>query len=91
MYVLKRSSRFKKDFKKICGRREFKENIFIDIIGKLQRGISLPVSYENHKLHGEFVGCMECHVQFDILLIYAVEEKAGIVHLLRIGTHPDLF
>jgi len=91
MYVLKRSGKFKKNFKKICRRKEFKEKVFLSIVQYLQKGHTLPTQYENHKLQDEFTGCMECHIQFDLLLIYMIDKKEKVVYFLRIGSHSDLF
>jgi len=91
MYIIKRSSRFKKDFKKTCNRKGFNEKFFIAVIEDIRKGKALPARCKNHKLHGEFVGCMECHLHPDILLIYMLDWKNGVLYLLRIGTHSDLF
>ena len=91
MYILKRSNRFKKDFKKIQKKKEFKEKTFLSVVQCLQKGRALSAQYENHKLQGEFTGCTECHIQFDLLLIYIIDKKEKVVYFLRIGSHSDLF
>jgi len=91
MYSLKRSKKFKRGFKKVSRRNDFEGSLFLLVVDKIQKGLPLAVKYKNHKLRGEFVGCMECHIQSDILLIYMVDIQKNIVYLLRIGSHADLF
>jgi mRNA interferase YafQ len=49
----------------------------------------LPASCKPHPLHGEYSGYMDCHVKFDLILIYRIE--GSILWLYRIGSHSDLF
>ncbi|MFZ4632149.1 MAG: type II toxin-antitoxin system YafQ family toxin [Patescibacteria group bacterium] len=90
MFLLKFSSRFKKDLKPYKRDRVFLielENV-LDILAD---GRGLPDKYLNHSLIGEFKGCFECHVRPDVLLIYKIEQSELIVLLLRIGSHSNLF
>ncbi|MDR2576190.1 MAG: type II toxin-antitoxin system YafQ family toxin [Treponema sp.] len=49
----------------------------------------LPASCNPHPLHGEYSGYMDCHVKFDLILVYRIE--GNILWLYRIGSHSDLF
>jgi mRNA interferase YafQ len=49
----------------------------------------LPIKYNNHKLSGKMNDCWECHIKYDILLIYKIENT--ILTLVNIGTHSKLF
>lgn len=49
----------------------------------------LPAKNRNHRLHGEYNGYWECHVEPDWLLIYKSTETELI--LVRLGRHTDLF
>ena len=49
----------------------------------------LPAKYKNHKLKGEYLGCLECHIEPDWLLIYEKTETEII--FARTGSHSDLF
>jgi len=91
MRVLKRSKKFKKDFKKVHGHKDFNEKTFFAVMECIQNNTPLPHIYKDHKLHGEFADCRECHIGHDILLIYSVREDEKVVYLLRIGSHSDLF
>jgi mRNA interferase YafQ len=65
-------------------------------IGKLEAVIALlateaelPTRMRDHALSGDWQGYRDCHIEPDWLLIYKVE--ASTVHLVRTGTHSDLF
>ncbi len=60
-----------------------------EIIGKLVAKEPLPKKYRNHRLHGKFVGRMECHIEPDWLLIYKIEVDK--IFFERTGAHSDLF
>lgn len=90
MFLLKFSSRFKKDLKL------YKHNqIFLveleKVLDLLAKGKDLPVKNLCHPLIGEFKGCFECHLRPDILLIYKIEKTELLVLLLRVGSHSNLF
>jgi mRNA interferase YafQ len=58
-------------------------------MGFLLEEKKLPEKYLDHELTGNYVGFRECHVKPDALLIYWTDDK--YVHLVRIGSHSDLF
>ncbi len=91
MYELKRSNKFKKDFKKLSKGSYFDVDVFVFIVEMIINTGILPAKYKNHKLQGEFIGCMECHIQPDVLLIYSLDKEERIINLLRIGSHSNLF
>ena len=51
----------------------------------------LPPERENHPLHGEWKGSLECHIQGDWVLIYEIDHTARTVTFHRTGSHADLF
>ena len=55
----------------------------------LKDGEDLPEKFRNHKLKGEWIDFMECHIEPDWLLIYKI--TATELFLTRTGTHSDLF
>lgn len=61
-----------------------------EIIDMLANGQTIPDEYLPHMLHGEYKGCMECHIQGDFLLIW-FDEVNDIVELVRLGSHSELF
>lgn len=62
-----------------------------EVVRLIVEEIPLPPQYKDHKLVGDFVGCRECHVQPDWLLVYSVDKVVSILCLIRIGSHSDLF
>jgi mRNA interferase YafQ len=90
MFLLKFSSRFKKDLKSYKHDKFFLVELekVLDILAK---GKDLPDKNLYHPLIGEFKGCFECHVKSDVLLIYKIEKSELIVLLLRVGSHSNLF
>ena len=90
MFLLKYSSRFKKDLK--FYKRDAKTLSELEkVLNILVKGKPLPEKNHNHPLSGEFNGCFECHIKPDILLVYKIEKSELIILLLRIGSHSDLF
>jgi mRNA interferase YafQ len=49
----------------------------------------LPARYRDHPLGGVWNRFRECHIEPDWLLIYKVD--GNDLHLVRTGTHSDLF
>jgi mRNA interferase YafQ len=56
---------------------------------KLAAGETLPESFRDHALTGNFRNCRECHLAGDWLLIYQVDAENLI--LIRTGSHSELF
>lgn len=90
MFVLKYSSRFKKDLKAYKNSRvvlsELKRVLDILVSGQV-----LPDKYNLHPLTGEFKDCLECHIKPDVLLVYKIEKGELFILLLRIGSHAKIF
>jgi mRNA interferase YafQ len=63
-------------------------NLAINILASAK---SLPFGYRDHKLHGEYEGFRECHIQGDLLLVYKIEKKELVLVLIDIGSHSYLF
>ncbi len=90
MYLIKPTTKFQKDLKRI-EKRGYNISLLTDVIRKLANGEKLPESNRDHSLSGEFSGCRECHIEPDWLLIYEISENELILYLTRTGTHSDLF
>lgn len=90
MYNIKPSTHFKKDLKTIQ-KRGYNLNLLTEVIQMLADGKELPDKYRDHTLSGNFVGCRECHILPDWLLIYEISESDLYLYLTRTGTHSDLF
>lgn len=72
-YTVKPTSRFQKDLKRIQ-RRGYDITLLTDIIKKLADGEKLPEKNRDHNLSGGYLGCRECHITPDWLLIYEVND-----------------
>ena len=89
MYILDYSTQFKKDFKKIT-KMAIPDIIEVgNVIGSLQKEISLDAKYVDHPLSGNWNGFRDCHIKPDLVLIYRTYEKT--LQLARIGSHSEVF
>jgi mRNA interferase YafQ len=79
---------FKKEFK-LAEKRGKNMKKLADIIDELSLGKTLPPKNKNHKLKGNYIGCWECHIEPNWLLIYQISPEELI--LMRTGSHSDLF
>ena len=89
-YIAKPTARFQKDLKRIQ-KRGLDLNLLTAVIKILAGGGMLPAKHLDHPLTGDFMGCRECHIRPDWLLIYEIAESDLILYLTRTGTHADLF
>lgn len=89
MKELRYSTQFKKDIKRYAGNPgaivELKK-----VLELIQNEIPIPSNYKPHKLVGQYVGCLECHIKNDLLLIW-IDNIAGVAYIERFGTHSELF
>ena len=89
MIKLKITTHFKKDLKRIQNNpkriADLKKALKI-----LETTSTLPKEYLPHKLEGVYKGCMECHIENDLLLIW-FDNKNNVIKLIRLGSHSDLF
>jgi len=88
-YKIRRTSQFKKDYK-----RSIKRGLNIE---KLDRAVELlakngflPPEYNDHRLIGNKKGLRECHIEPDWLLVYRIDHGILILLLTATGTHSDL-
>ena len=89
-YNIRPTNQFKKDLKMIK-KRGYNLDLLTEVIQILAEGKKLPEKNRDHSLSGDFVGCRECHIAPDWLLIYELSNKDLILYLTRTGTHSDLF
>ena len=88
MRTLRRTSQFKKDYKR--AKRSGKPlTVLVETIRLLQADQSLPAKRRDHALIGNFTGTRECHLAPDWLLIYQLTDDQLI--LIRLGSHAELF
>ncbi len=88
MRTIARTSRFRKDFRRMIKRGANPERL-AQIVAKLANDEPLPTSCRPHRLSGDWQGFLECHLAPDWLVIYQVTDSELI--LIRTGSHSDLF
>jgi len=90
MRELEYVGQFKKDWKKISKADKKAEKLLSCALNLLVSDSVLAVSYRDHALKGDWLGCRELHLKPDLLLIY---RKVGdnTLQLIRIGSHSELF
>lgn len=90
MYNIRPSTKFQKDLKR-AQKRGYNLSLLTEVIRLLANGESLPEKYRDHNLSGNYIGCRECHITADWILIYELFNKDLILYLTRTGAHSDLF
>jgi mRNA interferase YafQ len=90
MLTIRFQSKFKKDYK-LMKKRGYDENKLWEIVDMIAEGKPLPEKNRDHALVGDYVGCRECHIQPDWLLIYEIRDDELLLILTRTGSHSDLF
>ena len=88
MYEIFRTSSFKKDYKKLS---TADKEILKEVVILLANGDTLDQKYKDHNLIGNYLGCRECHLKPDLLLIYRIENEILELALTRVGSHSKLF
>ncbi len=89
-YIIKPTTRFQKDLKRIK-RRGYDISLLTAVIKRLADGEQLPEKNRDHSLNGDYSRCRECHITPDWLLVYEIDHGELILYLTRTGTHSDLF
>lgn len=89
MKSLRFTKQFKKDLKRFLNKPD-KLAELTEVMRMLENEIPLPDKYRDHKLHGEYEGCRECHIEGDYLLI-RYDESTDTIALYRLGSHSELF
>ncbi len=82
------TGRFNKDYARMK-RRGKDMNKPVTIVERLALVASLDRHHRDHALSGVWDDCRECHIEPDWLLIYRVADDE--LHLIRTGSHSDLF
>jgi len=90
MLTIKRTSQFKKDFKRII-KQGIDIQPLIEVIDKISKEETLDEKFCDHALKGKWLGFRECHIKPDWLLIYLVDKGELILTFSRTGSHSDLF
>ncbi|MGD9152617.1 MAG: type II toxin-antitoxin system YafQ family toxin [Gammaproteobacteria bacterium] len=91
MRMIKRTKKFKQDYKRICKANQHKnlDNNLQTIFILLAADKPLPFNKRDHVLTGNWQDYRECHIYPDLILIY---RKPGnsVLELVRLGSHSQL-
>jgi len=90
-YRVKLSNSARRALKKLGRSGAFNPSVFNAILQCLEQGSPIPEKYQDHRLHGEFVHFRECHLGFNLLLLYERDDELKIITISEIGTHLELF
>lgn len=74
-----------------CIRRGLDMQKFKDCVSLLAENGKLPAQYRPHKLVGKYIGCWECHIQSDWLLVWKQDDFELTLLMIDTGTHFDIF
>ncbi len=81
----------RKALRKYGRSRRIDPKVFNRMLTHLEQEKPLQAQYRDHKLGGEFEGFRECHLSFDMLVLYKQDEEQYLVTISDIGTHDELF
>lgn len=90
MLTIRWSTKFKRDVKTAQKRCKDMQK-FKFVFELLMEGKPPPAKNRDHILTGQWNGCRECHIEPDWLLIYRIFPQDGVLELVRMGSHADLF
>jgi len=92
MRRIERTGAFRRDFKREKrGRyRRDIDSLVSEVVSLLTEDKPLSENSRGHSLSGQWDDCRECHLKPDLLLIYR-KPDVGILQLVRLGSHSELF
>ena len=90
MYNLRFTNKIQRNIKLLKKRGKDLDKLTV-VLKLLQNGEELPAKYKDHALTGNYIGCRECHIEPDWLLVYEIINEELIILLLTTGSHSDLF
>jgi mRNA interferase YafQ len=91
MYKVRSTKGYRKALKRISRHKDFSGTILKEVVRTLAQGETLAPNRKDHQLTGEFKEYRECHLQYDLLLMYQIHEDILVLLLVDLGTHDDLF
>ena len=90
MYNLRFTNKIQRNIKLMKKRGKDLDKLTV-VLKLLQNGEELPSKYKDHALTGNYIGCRECHIEPDWLLVYEIINEELIILLLTTGSRSDLF
>jgi mRNA interferase YafQ len=91
MRTIKRTSRFKKDYKREA-KGQHRATLDADLLATvslLAANSALPERFRDHALTGDWADHRDCHIKPDLVLIYRMPD-AETLELVRLGSHSVL-
>lgn len=85
--LLHATSQYKRDFKKYLNQPKKLAALRV-VLDFLANGERVPDDYFPHRLHHDYKGCWECHIEDDFLLIWIGKD---VIDLVRLGSHAELY
>ena len=91
MRTIKRTSRFKRDYKREAKgqHRATLDRDLRAVVSLLTADASLPEKCRDHALSGDWKDHRDCHIKPELLLIYR-KPDADTLELVRLGSHSEL-
>ena len=91
MRTIKRTARFKRDYKREikCRRRSTLDQDLVAVLSLLATDAPLLERHRDHALAGEWKDHRDCHIKPDLILIYQKPDNDSLV-LVRLGSHNEL-
>jgi mRNA interferase YafQ len=91
MYRLTVASSARKALKKLSRSGRFDQSEFDLVVRTLCAGKALAPKFKDHQLKGSLQYSRECHLAFNLLVKYEIDEKLHTLTIEDIGTHDELF
>lgn len=91
MYGLVLTASARKSLKRLSRRGRFDKEEFDVVVRSLCRGEVLSQKYKDHQLKGDMSMSRECHISFDLLVLYRVYNAQRVLSIEDVGTHDELF
>lgn len=91
MRTIRRTARFKRDYKRESkGRhRRTLDDDLRTLLSLLIVDAPLPARYQDHPLKGEWQDHRDCHLKPDLILLYR-KPDGETIELVRLGSHSEL-
>jgi len=91
MYQILLSHRAEKALKTLLRAGFIKKERIGEISRLLQEGVKMPLSYQDHALQGNLMGLRECHLAFDVVLVYERNSISKLITFINAGSHEKIF
>lgn len=91
MRTIKRTARFKKDYKREAKghHRQTLDRALLMVVRLLAADEPLAERHRDHALTGDWKDHRDCHIKPDLVLIYRKPED-DTLELVRLGSHSEL-